>query len=62
LAVKLANDDSCGFLQQLQGNLVFGAKQNATCGSMQNKHQHMVLCAISSCEEDDMKSTKLTFL
>jgi hypothetical protein len=36
------------FLQQLQRNMVFGAKQNATCGSMQNSHQQLVLCAISS--------------
>jgi hypothetical protein len=36
------------FLQRLQGNMVFCAKQTSTCGSMQKIHQQLVLCAISS--------------
>jgi hypothetical protein len=35
-------------LQQSQENMVFGAKQSATYGSVQKSHQHMVLRAIFS--------------
>jgi hypothetical protein len=36
------------FLQQLWGNVVFGAKKSITCGLVQKSHQHVVLPAISS--------------
>jgi hypothetical protein len=39
-------------LQQLQKNIVFGAKRRANCGSMQKSHQHVMLCAISSKSSD----------
>jgi hypothetical protein len=32
--------------------MAFSAKINTCCGSMQNKHQHVVLYAISSNERD----------
>jgi hypothetical protein len=41
------------FLQQLWGNVVFGAKKSITCGLVQKSHQHVVLPAISSSESDE---------
>jgi hypothetical protein len=40
------------FLQQLQRNVVFGAKMSTTYDLLQNKHQQLVLCAISSGWEE----------
>jgi hypothetical protein len=46
-AAKQANKIFCVF-QQLRRNMVFGAKINSICGSVQHSHQHVVLDAISS--------------
>jgi hypothetical protein len=46
--VKHGNKYVLCILQQLQENMVFGARNVVTCGFVQNMHQHMVLCAISS--------------